>query len=71
MGDIDQIYVFLNEFKKLSLSNPKILLRVAKNMLDYLLHLVISGIEVGTGSPLLSNDEIVISSLFWRLKYTG
>ncbi|WP_270650318.1 pyruvate formate lyase family protein, partial [Megamonas funiformis] len=56
-------YVFIEALKEQPLPDPKILLRVAKSMPDDLLELALKCIATGVGSPLLSNDEIVVESL--------
>lgn len=56
-------YAFIEALKEQSLPDPKILLRVAKSMPDDLLELALKCIATGVGSPLLSNDEIVVESL--------
>ena len=56
-------YSFLKSATNLKFSDPKILLRVSKNMPEKLLDLAVDCISTGIGSPLLSNDDIVINSL--------
>ena len=56
-------YAFIEALKEQPLPDPKILLRVAKSMPDDLLELALKCIATGVGSPLLSNDEIVVESL--------
>lgn len=56
-------YAFIEALKEQYLPDPKILLRVAKSMPDDLLELALKCIATGVGSPLLSNDEIVVESL--------
>ena len=56
-------YVIMECLKKLKLPDPKILLRVSRNMPDKLLRLAADYIAEGTGSPLLSNDDVVIPAL--------
>lgn len=56
-------YVIVQALKRNLLPDPKILLRVSKFMPDDLLREAIDCISTGVGSPLLSNDDIVIPSL--------
>lgn len=56
-------FSFLKAATKLKFSDPKILLRVSKNMPEELYDLAVDCISTGIGSPLLSNDEVVINSL--------
>lgn len=56
-------YSFINVLKKLNLPDPKILLRVSDNMPEKLLALACDCISTGCGSPLLSNDDVVIPAL--------
>lgn len=53
-------YMFIQAIKELRLPDPKILLRVSEKMPDDLLELAIECIASGVGSPLLSNDDVVI-----------
>lgn len=56
-------YSFIKSATNLKYSDPKILLRVSKNMPEKLFDLAVDCISTGIGSPLLSNDDIVINSL--------
>ena len=56
-------YSFIKAVTNLKYSDPKILLRVSKNMPKELLDLAVECISTGIGSPLLSNDDVVIDSL--------
>lgn len=56
-------YIFLECAKELHLPDPKILLRVGKRMPSDLIRLACECIKTGIGSPILSNDEIVIPAL--------
>ena len=56
-------YLFIDVSKELKLPDPKVLLRVSKNMPDDLLKLAMECIATGIGAPFLSNDEVVIPSL--------
>ena len=54
---------FIKSVTNLKYSDPKILLRVSNNMPEKLYDLAVDCISTGIGSPLLSNDDIVINSL--------
>ena len=54
---------FIKAATNLKKSDPKILLRVSTGMPEELLNLAIECISTGIGSPLLSNDDVVIDSL--------
>lgn len=56
-------YLFLRCLMKVRLPDPKILLRVAGNVPEDLLALAIESISTGIGSPLLSNDEVIVPLL--------
>ena len=56
-------YLFIECIKELGLPDPKALLRVSKNMPDKLVKSAALCIATGGGSPLLSNDDVVISAL--------
>ncbi len=56
-------YLFLECLKELQLPDPKILLRVGKNIPEGLIRLACECISTGIGSPILSNDEVVIPDL--------
>lgn len=55
--------IFLKEQAKLKKPDPKTFLRVGKNMPDELLRLAVSCLTAKTGSPLFSNDEVVVPAL--------
>lgn len=55
--------IFLNEQAKLGKPDPKTLLRVSKNMPEELLQKAVECLTLKTGSPLLSNDDVVIPAL--------
>ena len=55
--------IFLKQQKILGKPDPKILLRVGKNTPNELLALSIECLKGKTGSPLFSNDEVVIPAL--------
>lgn len=56
-------YLILECSKELKLPDPKLLLRVSQSMPDRLLAISAKCIAEGNGSPLLSNDDIVIPAL--------
>ncbi len=55
--------IFLKEQAKLEKPDPKTFLRVSKKMPDYLLDIAVGCLASKTGSPLFSNDDIVIPAL--------
>ena len=56
-------YAFIEAIKIAQIPDPKILLRVTRNTPDDLLSSALECIATGGGSPLLSNDEVVIPAL--------
>ena len=56
-------YLFIEVSMELKLPDPKVLLRVSKEMPDDLLELAIKCISTGIGAPFLSNDDVVIPAL--------
>lgn len=56
-------YVFIDALKELHLPDPKILLRCGSEMPDDLFQVAVECISTGIGSPLLSNDEIIIPAM--------
>lgn len=59
----DLTYMFLNAIKELQLPDPKLLLRVSKETPSNLIELALETMNTGVGSPLLSNDEVVIDKM--------
>ena len=59
----DLSYMFLRTQAALKKPDPKVLLRVSNSMPDELLETAIKTLEFGTGSPLFSNDDVVIPKL--------
>ena len=55
--------LILNSLTELNIPDPKILLRVSAKMPNDLLELAIKCIAKGTGSPLLSNDDVIIDKM--------
>lgn len=56
-------YEFISAFLENKLPDPKLLLRVSKNMPEDLLRLAVDCISTGIGCPLLSDDDKVIPAL--------
>jgi len=56
-------YSILRAIKKCQLPDPKVLLRVSQDTPEDLWKLAVECISTGIGSPLLSNDEIIIDKL--------
>lgn len=59
----DLTIMIMQIIKELAFPDPKVLLRVNKNTPDEVLEPAIDCIASGVGSPLLSNDEVVIRRL--------
>ncbi len=59
----DLTYLFINALKELNLPDPKIILRYSDKTPDDLMELVVETMATGIGSPLLSNDDVVIKNL--------
>jgi len=59
----DLTYMFIEELEKLSLPDPKVLLRVSHKMPKDLLQVAVKCISTGIGAPLLSNDDVVVDKL--------
>ena len=59
----DLTYLFMNALKELNLPDPKIILRYSDKMPNDLMELAVETMATGIGSPLLSNDEVVIKNL--------
>ncbi len=56
-------YAFLEIIKKLNLPDPKLLLRVSGDMPEDLIEKSLECIATGNGSPLFSNDDVIIPLL--------
>lgn len=56
-------YSFIDSIKELNIPDPKLLLRSSSKMPEDLLKLAVECIATGCGSPLLSNDDIVVKDL--------
>ncbi|MBQ9025568.1 MAG: hypothetical protein IJ104_04215 [Methanobrevibacter sp.] len=59
----DLTYLFLKAVKDLNQPDPKLILRYSKETPKDLLSLAIETMATGVGSPLISNDEMVIPNL--------
>lgn len=59
----DLTYYFIRCIKDLQIPDPKILLRVNKDVPNDLMELSLSCIKTGVGCPLLANDEVIINNL--------
>ena len=59
----DLTYLFIEAIRELQLPDPKALLRISKNTPRDLTELALLTINTGCGSPLLSNDDIVIDRM--------
>lgn len=56
-------YAFIQAIKELQIPDPKLLLRSAKDMPLELMEAAVECIGTGIGSPLLSNDELVVPNM--------
>ena len=56
-------YLFIKAVMRLNLPDPKILLRVSADMPRELLELALKCMQTGVGSPILSNDDVVVPKL--------
>jgi formate C-acetyltransferase len=56
-------YLILESVIDLNLPDPKVVLRASSKMPDELVAIAVRGIKSGIGSPLLSNDDVVIPAL--------
>ena len=65
----DLTSIFIECVKELQLPDPKVLLRVSKKVPNKILELAVSCIKTGCGSPLLSNDDVVVPALL-EIGYT-
>ena len=59
----DLTYMFIRAIKELQLPDPKVLLRVSNETPRNLIELALETMNTGVGSPLLSNDEVVIDKM--------
>lgn len=59
----DLTYMFLKAQAEIQKPDPKTFLRVSKNMPKELMDVAVNALKSKTGSPLFSNDEVVIPQL--------
>ena len=59
----DLTFLFIEAVMQVQLPDPKILLRVSKNMPEGLMEAALRCMQTGVGSPILSNDDVVIPKL--------
>lgn len=59
----DLTYMFIRAIKDLQLPDPKVLVRVSSETPRDLIELSLETINTGIGSPLFSNDEVVIDKM--------
>ncbi|MEE0025259.1 pyruvate formate lyase family protein [Methanobrevibacter sp.] len=59
----DLTYLFMDALKELNLPDPKIILRYSDKMPNDLMDLAVETMATGIGSPLLSNDDLIIKKL--------
>lgn len=55
--------IFIDVVKKLSLPDPKILLKVSADMPDELLKSAVECMATGIGSPLLANNDVIMPAM--------
>ena len=56
-------YLFIEALTELKIPDPKLILRYSKNIPHDLMKISLKCMETGVGSPLLSNDDIIIDKL--------
>ena len=59
----DLTFMFIKAIQELQLPDPKVLLRVSNETPRDLIELALETMATGVGSPLLSNDEVVIEKM--------
>lgn len=59
----DLTYLFMQALKELNIPDPKLILRYSDECPDDLMQLAIETMATGVGSPLISNDKLVIQNL--------
>ena len=59
----DITYAFLDALSEVKLPDPKILVRVSKNMPRKLIKKCVDCLKTGIGSPLFANDDVIIQSM--------
>lgn len=56
-------YIFIDLMKEIQLTDPKIVLRTSSKMPRILMEKAVCCMKTGNGSPLLSNDDVIIPKL--------
>ncbi len=59
----DLTYMFIELMEELKLPDPKVLVRVSKNMPRKLMEKSLECIQTGIGCPLFANDDVIIDKL--------
>lgn len=59
----DLTYLMIEAVMELQLPDPKVLLRVSESIPRTLMELALKCIQTGVGSPILSNDDVIIPKL--------
>lgn len=59
----DLTYLFIEVIEELQLPDPKVLLRVSKNMPRDLMEKSLKCIKTGIGCPLFANDDVIVPKL--------
>ena len=59
----DLTYLFMQALKELNIPDPKLILRYSDDIPNDLMQLAIETMATGVGSPLISNDKLVIQNL--------
>lgn len=59
----DYTYLFIKCLRKINLPDPKILLRCSSKMPIDLMTMAVDCVSTGIGSPLFSNDDVVVPNL--------
>jgi formate C-acetyltransferase len=59
----DLTYLFIKSVQELQLPDPKLILRYSHDIPRNLMELALKCIATGVGSPLISNDDIIINKL--------
>lgn len=59
----DLTYMFISAMNELQLTDPKLVLRVSNETPRDLMELSLETINTGIGSPLFSNDEVIIKNM--------
>lgn len=59
----DLTYLFMDALKELQLPDPKIIFRYCDSVPNRLMELAVETMATGIGSPLFSNDDVIINKL--------